>query len=58
MTDDPNKKKLDRKLISLKEPHERAFWSTTLAISPEKLAEVVAKVGHSVDAVRKELAKK
>lgn len=57
MTDDTKKTGLDRKLISLKEPHEVRSWTESLACSEAELRDAVAAVGHSAEAVRQFLAK-
>ena len=57
MSDDKAKRgQLDRSKINMTEDYEVKYWAKHLGISPEKLAEVVAKVGNSAAAVRKELA--
>ncbi len=58
MPDDPkNRGAQDRARISLSEPHEVQYWADKFGISKERLDEVVRKVGHSVEAVRRELGK-
>jgi len=56
MADDTSKTGLDRKLISLEEPHEVRSWTESLGVTEAKLREAVKAVGHSADAVRKYLA--
>lgn len=56
MTDDTKKTGLDRKLISLEEPHEVRSWTESLGVTEERLREAVKAVGHSADAVRQYLA--
>lgn len=56
MSDDLNNRGgLDRKLISLKEPHEVEYWTTALGVSKEQLEQLVAQVGHSAEKVRAQL---
>lgn len=56
MSDDlENRGGIDRKLISLKEPHEVRYWTTALGISKEKIEQLVAQVGHSAEKVRAQL---
>ena len=45
----------DGKTISLKEPHEVAYWSKAFGITAEELTDAVAAVGHSASAVREHL---
>jgi hypothetical protein len=52
MPDEPKKTGLDRKLISLEEPHELRSWTESLKCSPEQLRTAVEAVGNSADAVR------
>jgi predicted RNA-binding protein YlqC (UPF0109 family) len=47
----------DRSRISLSEDYEVRYWTHELGVSKDELARVVAKVGNSADAVRKELGK-
>jgi Protein of unknown function (DUF3606) len=57
MADDPSKTgPADRSRISLLEPHEVQYWADKFGVSKELLSEAVRKVGHSVDAVSRELA--
>ena len=46
---------IDQSTINLKEPDEVQYWADKFGVSKERLSETVAKVGHSVDAVRREL---
>jgi len=56
MADDPAKRgPADRSRISLLEPHEVQYWADKFGVSKERLSEAVMKVGHSVDAVSREL---
>ncbi len=55
MADDPKKTAHDRKLISLREPHEVRSWTESLGISEKELRTAVAAVGSSVEKVRKYL---
>jgi Protein of unknown function (DUF3606) len=48
---------VDQSRINLKEPDEVQYWADTFGVSKERLSEAVAKVGHSVEAVRQELNK-
>ena len=45
----------DRNRISLLEPHEVQYWADKFNVSKERLSEAVRKVGHSADAVEREL---
>lgn len=47
----------DRSRISLLEPHEVQYWADKFDVSKERLSEAVKNVGHSADAVEKELKK-
>lgn len=58
MTDDPKKTALDRKLISLEEPHEVRDWAMSLGCTEDELREAVKAVGHSARAVREYLGRK
>ena len=58
MTDDPKKTGLDRKLISLKEPHEVRSRTEALHVTEQQLKAAIAAVGHSVEKVREYLRKK
>ncbi|MDM0020196.1 DUF3606 domain-containing protein [Variovorax saccharolyticus] len=55
MADDSKKTAHDRKLISLREPHEVRSWTESLGVSEKDLRSAVAAVGHSVEKVRKYL---
>ena len=56
MPDDLSKKgPADRSKISLLEPHEVQYWADKFGVSKERLGEAVGKVGHSAQAVEKEL---
>lgn len=58
MADDPKKRGAqDRARISMSQEHEVRYWTKALGVSRERLAEVVAKVGNSAEAVRRELGK-
>jgi hypothetical protein len=58
MADDLSKKgPADRSQISLLEPHEVQYWADKFGVSKERLSEAVGKVGHSADAVGRELNK-
>lgn len=52
MADDPRKHKHDRKLISLKQPHERRAWPKRFGVTFERLQYAVVHVGPSVAKVR------
>ena len=58
MSDDPKKTGLDRKLISLNEPHEVRSWTDALNCTETMLRDAVRAVGNSADAVRAYLADK
>lgn len=47
----------DRSRISLLEPHEVQYWADKFGVSKERLSEAVRNVGHSADAVERELKK-
>jgi hypothetical protein len=56
MSDDlSNRGPRDCSRINLIEPYEVQYWADKFGISKERLSEVVRKVGHSAEAVRKEL---
>jgi Protein of unknown function (DUF3606) len=56
MPDDlTNRGPQDRSRISLLEPHEVQYWADKFNVSKERLSEAVRKVGHSADAVEREL---
>ena len=52
MPDDLKKTGLDRKLISLSEPHEVRNWTESLGVTEQELSAAVAAVGNSADKVR------
>ncbi|MBO9512621.1 MAG: DUF3606 domain-containing protein [Variovorax sp.] len=52
MADDPTKTGLDRKLISLAEPHEVRSWTQSLGCDEATLRQAVAAVGNSAEKVR------
>lgn len=52
MSDDTKKTGLDRKLISLEEPHEVRSWTEALGCSETQLRDAVKAVGNSAAAVR------
>ena len=45
----------DRGRINMGEDYEVEYWTKTFGISKDRLAEIVKKVGDSVQAVRREL---
>jgi hypothetical protein len=56
MADDKSKRgSRDRKLISLSEKYEVRYWSKKFGVTPDRLRQVVEKVGHSAKAVEEEL---
>ena len=56
MPDDrSNKGPQDRSRINLTEPYEVQWWADKFGVSKERLSEAVRKVGHSAEAVGKEL---
>jgi hypothetical protein len=55
MADDPNKTAQDRHRINVNQDFECRYWSEKYGISPEKLQEVVKKVGPMVEDVETEL---
>jgi hypothetical protein len=58
MPDDlENRGPQDRARISMKEEHEIRYWTQVLGVSKEHLASLIARVGNSADAVRRELNK-
>ena len=57
MGDDPKKTGLDRKLISLDEPHEVQSWTQSFNCTPDELRKAVAAVGNSADQVSEYLKK-
>ena len=59
MPDDPSKTALDRKLISLEEPHEVQWWTKALGLTEPELRLAVRNAGsNSVEKVREYLAQK
>ncbi|MDM0002768.1 DUF3606 domain-containing protein [Variovorax sp. J22P240] len=58
MKDDPKKTGLDRKLISLNEPHEVRSWTESLGVTEKELQSAVAQVGNSAEKVREFLKRK
>ena len=54
----PKKTGLDRKLISLTEPHEVRSWTQALDCTEAELQAAVKAVGHSAEKVREYLKKK
>lgn len=58
MADDlTNRGVQDRSRISLTEAHEVRYWTEALGVDFDELKRVVEKVGHSAEAVRRELGK-
>jgi hypothetical protein len=56
MTDDRTERgSKDRSKISMEQEHEIRYWTQELGVSEAALTAAVAKVGTSVDAVRREL---
>ncbi|MGJ7512133.1 DUF3606 domain-containing protein [Variovorax sp. GT1P44] len=55
MSDDPKKTGLDRKLISLGEPHELRSWTESLKCTEAQLKSAVAAVGSLAEKVREYL---
>jgi uncharacterized protein DUF3606 len=56
MADDRTKRSSqDRSKISMEQEHEVRYWTQELGVSEAALTAAVAKVGNSVDAVRREL---
>jgi hypothetical protein len=47
----------DRSRVSRNDQHEVRYWTETLGCSKDELAAVVARVGDSSDAVRREMFK-
>jgi len=45
----------DRRKINMAEPCEVDYWTTELGVSRQELRKLIAKVGTSAEAVRKEL---
>lgn len=52
MPDNPRKKRLDRRLLSIKQAHELRYWTKSLGVTAERLRYAVGHAGHSVNAVR------
>ena len=48
----------DRRRINMGEEYEAEYWAKTLGVTKERLAEVVDKVGDSLQAVQRELSDK
>jgi hypothetical protein len=58
MADDvTNRGPQDRARISMTEAREVRYWTKELGVSKERLASVVARVGNSAEAARRELGK-
>jgi hypothetical protein len=58
MADDlGNRGPQDRARISTTEAHEVRYWTKELGVSKERLASVVARVGNSAEAARRELGR-
>ena len=58
MADDlKNRGAQDRARVNVNEDHEVRYWTQKWGVSKEQLAAAVKKVGVSVDAVARELAK-
>ena len=55
MDDLKKKGSQDRSKISMEQEHEIRYWTQELGVSEAALTAAVAKVGTSVDAVRREL---
>ena len=49
--------KTDRSKINLREGWELDYWTKELGVSKSELERIIAKVGNSAAAVRKELGK-
>jgi hypothetical protein len=45
----------DRRRINVEQEHEIRYWTQELGVSEAALTAAVAKVGNSVEAVRREL---
>jgi hypothetical protein len=52
-----NRRAQDRARISLTEEHGVHFWTQVLGVSKTHLSSIIARVGDSADAVRRELNK-
>jgi hypothetical protein len=58
MADDvTNRGPQDRARISMTEGREVRYWTKELGVSKERLASVVARLGNSAEAARRELGK-
>ena len=58
MADDlGNRGPQDRARSSTTEAHEVRYWTKELGVSKERLASVVARVGNSAEAARRELGR-
>ena len=58
MSDDKSKRgEPDRSLVSTKERYEVQYWTKEFGCTEAQLLAAVAKVGHSVAAVRRALGK-
>jgi len=56
MADDLSKRgEADRSRINVNEKHELRHWSKKFSVSPDRLREVVGKVGTRVEDVEREL---
>ena len=47
----------DRARISMTEEHEVHYWTQVFGVSKDRLASIVARVGNSAEAVRREKAR-
>jgi hypothetical protein len=57
MADDPTKRgQSDRSRINVNEKHELRHWSKKFSVSPDRLREVVDKVGTRVEDVERALS--
>jgi hypothetical protein len=58
MSDNPDKRgPADRSRINVQEDYEVRYWTERFKVSPERLKEVVKKVGPMFDDVERELSK-
>ncbi|MDB5337512.1 MAG: hypothetical protein JWN70_3131 [Planctomycetaceae bacterium] len=57
MDDKKNRGEPDRSRINMNEPYEAQYWSKKFGMTPEKLREVVQRVGTSPAEVGKVLGK-
>ena len=48
----------DRRRINMGEEYEVEYWAKTFGVTKQRLAEVVDKVGDSLQAVQRELSDK